>query len=72
MKTKYIIVLFLLFLIATFLIQNAEILTIKFLFWEFTISFSLVVLISILSGFVMYWLIRVKSKVKNLISNKKK
>lgn len=71
MKTKHIVALILIFLISIFLIQNAENVIVKYLVWEFSISLSLLFIISTSIGFLLYWLIRMKEKVQNYISNKK-
>lgn len=72
MKAKYILLLFLIFLISVFLIQNAEIINVKIFVWELSISLSLLVIISILTGFFLYWLVRMRTKIQKMMSNKNK
>ena len=50
MKLKLIFVLFLMVLVALFSVQNADMTTIRFLHWHFTLSLALVILLSAFSG----------------------
>jgi len=50
MKLKLIVVLGLMMLVALFSVQNAEMTTIRFLHWHFTLSLALVILLSTFIG----------------------
>jgi uncharacterized integral membrane protein len=50
MKPSWFFVLFLLVLVAVFSVQNAAVITVKFLVWDFTLSAALVVMLSAFLG----------------------
>lgn len=50
MKIKLIAVLGLMMIVALFSVQNAEVITVRFLHWRFTLSQALVILLSAFSG----------------------
>ncbi len=57
METKFIEVIVLLVFLVIFAAQNAQPLTIKFLFWETNTSAVLSIFISFIVGFLIGWII---------------
>ncbi len=57
MKTKFIGVIVLLVFLVIFAVQNAQPLTVKFLFWETGTSAVLSIFISFIVGFLIGWII---------------
>ncbi len=45
-------------LVGIFILQNTEVVNINFLFWRFSMSRVLLIIIFLLAGFVMGWLLR--------------
>ncbi len=52
MKIKLILVLVLMLTVALFSVQNAGVITVRFLHWSFALSQALVILLSALAGVV--------------------
>ena len=52
MKIKTILVLVLMLFVALFSVQNAEMITVRFLFWQFALSQALVILLAAVCGAV--------------------
>jgi len=50
MKVKTILVLLLMILVALFSVQNAEVITVRFLHWQFALSQALVILLASFCG----------------------
>lgn len=50
MKFKSIVVLTLMLIVALFSVQNAEVITVRFLVWHFTLSQALVILLAAFCG----------------------
>ena len=57
MSARKIILLVLLAVIAVFILQNTEMIQIRFLFWKATLSEAIVLLASLGVGFLSGWLI---------------
>ena len=57
MGPRKIILLVVLALIAVFVLQNTEVIQIRFLFWKATLSEAIVLLASLGVGFLSGWLI---------------
>ena len=55
MRTKLIIGGILLLLIIIFIVQNTEVVSIKFLFWELSLSRVLMVFLVFLTGGILGW-----------------
>lgn len=53
MRIKLILSLLLLFIVALFAVQNAAVITIKFLLWEFDISQALMIFLTFAIGLVI-------------------
>ena len=53
MRIKLILSLLLLFIVALFAVQNAAVITIKFLLWEFDISQALMIFLTLAIGLVI-------------------
>jgi uncharacterized integral membrane protein len=56
MTTKNIIIVILIALVIVFVIQNAQIVEVRFLFWTVTMSRALMVLLTLLIGVIAGWL----------------
>jgi len=54
-KTKFILAGFLVLLALVFMLQNATVVRVRFLFWSLTLSQSLVILLSGVVGAVAGW-----------------
>ena len=65
MKIKSIITLLLVAMVAIFVIQNATIVDIKFIFWSLTVPRALLVVILLVVGFMSVITISSFSKLKN-------
>jgi uncharacterized integral membrane protein len=52
MKIKTILILVLLLFVAVFSVQNAGVITVRFLFWQFALSQALVILLAATCGAV--------------------
>ena len=50
MNLKFLFVLFLLMLVALFSVQNAEMITVRFLHWQFAMSQALVIMVAATCG----------------------
>jgi len=57
MKAKTVIVLILIGLFLVILLQNTEIVTFQLLFWEITMSRSLLMLVIVIIGFVLGYIV---------------
>jgi uncharacterized integral membrane protein len=64
MKFKTILLLLLVTLIVWFTLQNYEVTTVNFLFWEITVSRIIVILGSFIIGFLFGFLLNISSKSK--------
>lgn len=58
MKPKLIVGLLLLVLVTVFMLQNTEVVTINFLFWDFALSRSLMILAVFAAGLVAGWFLK--------------
>ena len=58
MNAKKIIVLFLVVLLMVFIIQNTQVVEVKLLFWKVSMSRALMLLGTLVIGFVSGWLIK--------------
>ena len=58
MTVKYLVLLVLVLLFAVFIVQNAQVVEVRFLFWKAQASRSLVLLGTLLLGLVAGWLSR--------------
>ncbi|MCW8909815.1 MAG: LapA family protein [Gammaproteobacteria bacterium] len=55
-RFRFISSLILIMLLIIFVLQNAAIVTIHFLFWNFSVSRSLMIIIVLLTGVIVGWL----------------
>ena len=58
MNPKLLISLFLIALVAVFIIQNAEVVELHFLFWQMGMSRALMFILLVLIGTAIGWLLR--------------
>lgn len=58
MNTKMVIILFLIALAAVFVVQNVEVVEVRFLFWKMVMSRALMFAFLLLIGVVTGWLLR--------------
>lgn len=58
MNPKLLITLFLIALAAVFIIQNAEVVELRFLFWQIAMSRALMFILLVLIGTAIGWLLR--------------
>ncbi|MEL7187802.1 MAG: LapA family protein, partial [Pseudomonadota bacterium] len=58
LKLRLTVTLALLMLVVVFLVQNAAMVEIRFLFWEFAMPRSLLVILMLLNGIVIGWFMR--------------
>ena len=58
MNSKLLITLFLIALAAVFIIQNAEVVELRFLFWQIAMSRALMFILLVLIGTAIGWLLR--------------
>lgn len=63
MKLKLAITIFLLIFVIVFLIQNAAIVEIKFLFWNVAVPRSLLVVMLLLIGMIVGWFVRAMYRI---------
>jgi putative membrane protein len=50
MRFKTILALLMMMLVTLFSVQNAEVITVRFLHWQFTLSLALVIMVATFSG----------------------
>lgn len=72
MKFKTIVVLLLMLLVALFSVQNAEVITVRFLGWQFALSQALVILLSAFCGALAGLAIGTLSRVRRPDSTPKR
>ena len=58
MRIGVIVGLFLFALVTVFAFQNTEVVTLRFLFWQFSLSRALLVFVLLILGVVAGWLLR--------------
>ena len=63
MKSKLAVTVFLLILVIVFLIQNAAIVEIRFLFWNLAVPRSLLIVMLLLIGMIVGWFARAMYRV---------
>lgn len=63
MKLKLAITIFLLIFVIVFLIQNAAIVEIRFLFWNVAVPRSLLVVMLLLIGMIVGWFVRAMYRI---------
>ncbi|MBT8100074.1 MAG: LapA family protein [Gammaproteobacteria bacterium] len=63
MKLRLILTLVLLLIVGIFMVQNAALVEIRFLFWQFGISRSLLVMLMLLIGVVIGWFTRAMYRI---------
>jgi len=66
-----VLVLVIIAVIAVFSVQNAEPVTITFLFWTFNASLAIIIFLSVLSGVLIAAIISLSGKIRR-ISEKRK
>lgn len=57
-RAKLIAGAVLLFIIFLFIVQNTDVVTVKFLLWGFAISRALLIFLMAIAGFIVGWFIR--------------
>jgi len=58
MKPKLGIIAVLVFLTLVFLVQNIEVVTVRFLIWNVSLSLAVLIFLLLLIGWVLGWLLR--------------
>ena len=56
MNTKLVITIVVLFIFAVFLVQNAQVVTVSFLFWKIEASRAIVLMITFVIGLFTGWI----------------
>ncbi len=64
MKASWFFVIFLLILVAVFSVQNAEVMTVRFLLWEVTLSAALVIQLAAVLGALVGLIVGARSRRK--------
>ncbi|MEW6614543.1 MAG: LapA family protein [Thermodesulfobacteriota bacterium] len=65
MKIKNIIILVLLALLVTFLLQNTEVIEVRFLFWQISMSRIVLLFSTFIVGLITGWLLRILTSKKS-------
>jgi len=69
--TSIILVVVIVAVIAIFSVQNAEPVTISFLFWTFKASLAIVIFLSVLSGILIAVIISLPGKIRRISEMRK-
>lgn len=63
MKLRLALTLILLLLVGMFMVQNAAMVEIQFLFWQMSISRSLLIVLTLIAGIIIGWFTRAMYRV---------
>ena len=62
---KLIIILFLILVAALFLVQNTQVVDIRIIFWTYSMSVSIVIVLMLIVGILIGWFLRSYISYKN-------